>query len=536
MWACGIWSVLRLLLALICAAVDSSHGIEWNKDEIAADGSPRCVAVEDIDGDGYLDVVSASSSGDYFFWLKNNGNGTFTHDVIGTWGANNYARDVFIADIDQDGYFDIVGASSGDDTIAWYKQSQSGGVSNFTENVITTGADNTQSIFAIDLDGDGDIDIISGNYYAGSITWYDNDGFQSFTRRIVSADASAVYEIFAIDMDGDGDIDVVSASQSGFDLITWYENDGGNFTAHVVYQDAVLPRCIYPIDFDGDGYVDILAGSEGDNTVWFFKNDGSQNFSTNTIHSDAVGVRGIFVADVDRDGDLDVVAALYEADSLVWYETHSDGYEAHLIDSACEGAFAVAVKSVTDDMYMNIVLASENDNRVSLYTHSISGDDYAEEYNFAYVILALMAICVVCCVSCCGVASRQGRRQYCSCYWQRGHDSGRVRDENGGRSHSAPSAPRLTTAEAVVWEGGREIIPVVQVQVQYEDKGPHAGDKDEEEGSVIVIPVRAAACEGEQEGGTGQLVMRELEQVEAHYLIRQEQPFGQEWRPNLEEG
>ena len=95
----------------------------------------------------------------------------------------------------------------------------------------------------------------------------------------------------------------------------------------------------------------------------------------------------------------------------------------------------------------------------------------------------------------------------------------------------------MTTAEAVVWEGGREIIPVVQVQVQYEDKGPHAGDKDEEEGSVIVIPVRAAACEGEQEGGTGQLVMRELEQVEANYLIRQEQPsVRSEWRPNLEEG
>ena len=530
MWACGIWSVLPLLLALICAAVDSSHEIEWNKDEIATDGSPRCVAVEDIDGDGYLDVVSASSSGDYFFWLKNTGNGTFTHDVIGTRGANNYARDVVIADIDQDGYFDIVGASSGDDTIAWYKQSQSGGVSTFTENVITTGADNTQSIFAIDLDGDGDIDIISGNYYQGTITWYDNDGYQSFTRRIVSADASAVYEIFAIDMDGDGDIDVVSASQSGFDLISWYENDGGTFTAHVVFQDAALPRCIYPVDFDEDGYVDILAGSEGDNTVWFFKNDGSQNFSTNTINSDAVGVRGIFVADVDRDGDLDVVAALYEADSLVWYETHSDGYEAHLIDSACEGAFTVAVKNVTDDMYMNIVLASENDNRVSLYTHSISGDD-AEEYNFAYIVLAFMGICVVCCLACCVIAFCQGRRQHCSCFWLRGHDSGRDWQENGDRSYRASSAPRLTTAEAVVWGGGRGIIPVVEVQVQYENKGPHAGDKDEEESSVMVVPVPATACEGEREGGTGQLVMRELEQVEAHYLIRQEQPFGRRGGP-----
>ncbi len=52
---------------------------------------------------------------------------------------------------------------------------------NFTSHTITTDADFAQSVYAIDLDGDGDIDVLSASELDDKIAWYENDGNQTFT-------------------------------------------------------------------------------------------------------------------------------------------------------------------------------------------------------------------------------------------------------------------------------------------------------------------------------------------------------------------
>ena len=79
------------------------------------------------------------------------------------------------------------------------------------------------SVYAIDVDGDGDIDVLSASAYDDKIAWYENDGSQSFTERVISTNADAAISVYAIDVDGDGDIDVLSASYND-DKIAWYEN------------------------------------------------------------------------------------------------------------------------------------------------------------------------------------------------------------------------------------------------------------------------------------------------------------------------
>ncbi|MCH7701888.1 MAG: VCBS repeat-containing protein, partial [Planctomycetes bacterium] len=99
----------------------------------------------------------------------------------------------------------------------------------FTEWVISTAAEAPLSVFATDLDGDGDIDVLSASFYDDKIAWYESDGgsLPIFTERVISTNADAACSVFATDVDGDGDIDVLSAS-SGDDKIAWYENDGGS--------------------------------------------------------------------------------------------------------------------------------------------------------------------------------------------------------------------------------------------------------------------------------------------------------------------
>lgn len=105
--------------------------------------------------------------------------------------------------------------------IAWYDFY---GASLFSsERVISTNADGASSVFAIDMDGDGDIDVLSASSRDNKIAWYENDGYQEFTEHTISTSALGANSVFAIDVDGDGDIDVLSAS---FDdgKIAWYEN------------------------------------------------------------------------------------------------------------------------------------------------------------------------------------------------------------------------------------------------------------------------------------------------------------------------
>ena len=117
------------------------------------------------------------------------------------------ARSVFAADVDGDGDTDVLSASYSDDKIAWYEND---GNQNFTEHVISTSADGALSVFAIDVDGDGDIDVLSASTLDDTIAWYENDGNENFTERVISTSIDGALNVFATDVDGDGHIDVLT--------------------------------------------------------------------------------------------------------------------------------------------------------------------------------------------------------------------------------------------------------------------------------------------------------------------------------------
>ena len=82
----------------------------------------------------------------------------------------------------------------------------------FTEHVISTSANGAISVYASDVDCDGDIDVLSASSYDSKIAWYENDGSQGFTEHAISTSADGAYSVNAEDVEGDGDMDVLSAS------------------------------------------------------------------------------------------------------------------------------------------------------------------------------------------------------------------------------------------------------------------------------------------------------------------------------------
>jgi len=95
----------------------------------------------------------------------------------------------------------------------------------FTPHDITTSADDARLVYATDIDGDGDTDVLSAFQNDLTVAWYENDGNGAFAVHAISTSAKVAYSssVYATDVDGDGDTDVLSASR-GDDTVTWYEN------------------------------------------------------------------------------------------------------------------------------------------------------------------------------------------------------------------------------------------------------------------------------------------------------------------------
>jgi len=171
--------------------------------------------------------------------------------------------------VDGDGDIDVLSASYDDDKIAWYEND---GNENFTSHTITTDADGATSVYAEDVDGDGDVDVLSASWDDDKIAWYENDGNENFTLHTISTNAIRATAVYTIDIDGDGDIDVLSSSAID-DKIAWYENDGNeNFTSHIITTSADAPYSVYAEDVDGDGDMDVLSASTWDKKIAWYEN------------------------------------------------------------------------------------------------------------------------------------------------------------------------------------------------------------------------------------------------------------------------
>ncbi len=215
---------------------NNGDGSSWTATNIATDkDGAKSVFAADMDGDGDMDIVSASINDDTIAWYENDGaaDPSWTTSVIATSAET--PESVFAEDMDGDGDMDIVSASRADNTIAWYENNGAADPS-WAATDISTSAGGANSVHAADMDGDGDMDIVSSEPGHNNISWYENNGATdpSWTKTVISYfPSSAPQAVFAADMDGDGDMDVLSALNSA-NSIAWYENNVGySFTRDV---------------------------------------------------------------------------------------------------------------------------------------------------------------------------------------------------------------------------------------------------------------------------------------------------------------
>ncbi len=348
-----------------------------------ADGV-RSVYPADVNGDGAMDILWGSYLNDTIGWLRSDGasNPSFTPVVIDNYSADG-PTDVIAADFDMDGDLDVLSASAVDDSI-YYFRNANGDASAWWDYPVTESADNVRAVFAADISGDGYVDVLSASANDNRITWYENDeGNLTFADAwTISTLADNPRDVAVADIDGDGDLDVVSGSADDDD-VAWYENES-------IHRHAVFPwasevdstpdgvNSLFLGDMSGDGDTDILCTSLFEGNVECYESHrlGYPAFGIFGLYSGASMPQQVCAADMEDDGDLDVVVTSWADDKIAWTEIKGASsihfsVQQHIVSTGVQdGPTGVCAADLTGDGRAEVVACSSEDDKVVWYKNN----------------------------------------------------------------------------------------------------------------------------------------------------------------------
>jgi len=303
-----------------------------------------------------LDIVGSyvNSSGNSnvdFFWYENDGTENFTEHFIYS-GISGTKPIIKVVDLDDDGDLDIVAGAINGWHIYWYKND---GNENFLEVELNYFMQHVKDIHVVDIDQDGDTDIISLQY--DEINALINDGSENFTFLQLS-DSFCIGSRFDLgDIDGDNDLDVSLVSE-GSDEILWFENEGSFIFSKHIIQDLPLGSAFHltAVDMDQDSDQDIIVTSTGADKLAWFENDGYENFSYHYISESLSNIQNICAADLDLDGDMDVLSASRMPSEIIWHENDGgQNFSEHLIEDTVVSPYSVQCADLNNDGSIDII-------------------------------------------------------------------------------------------------------------------------------------------------------------------------------------
>ncbi|MBL7941051.1 MAG: VCBS repeat-containing protein [Flavobacteriales bacterium] len=293
----------------------------------------RDVAVADFDGDGDEDIVIASSLDCDITWYENSSTGFAGHrltPLAGTFGKP------IAADLNGDALPDVTVLQA--EGLTWYPNQ---GMGNFGPAVAVDLDPLLGQMDVADMDGDGDQDLITLSDDGTQlieipdlkrIEWHPNNGAGNYGAPVLLADTFPYTHLEAADMDGDGDTDIITGDYSPFHrTLLWIANNGDGTPGDTTcfgWSGGLLMFQAFDADDDGDTDV-ILVDQQLDAAIVHLNNGDGSSFNTIQAPGLVFGPTDLAHGDLNSDGITDIAITInFGAELRAHYGTGGGNFAA----------------------------------------------------------------------------------------------------------------------------------------------------------------------------------------------------------------
>lgn len=147
---------------------DSKDGSTWSRTDIDdSEKNKTSIAIYDVNNDDKTDIVTTDQSENIVAYYRNLDNSAYQRIELDT---DIDAATVVVSDLDSDGAVDVLVASQDESTIYWFENN---GTDSFTKRTLLTGLQSVFGIVVIDINGDSNLDVVTGDHFRGNLYWYE---------------------------------------------------------------------------------------------------------------------------------------------------------------------------------------------------------------------------------------------------------------------------------------------------------------------------------------------------------------------------
>ncbi|MDJ0367967.1 FG-GAP-like repeat-containing protein [Hymenobacter sp. H14-R3] len=322
--------VLYFLL-LACSSILTGHSQHFRPAVQYAIGTfgsnPRQVVTADLNGDSYLDLITANYTDQAVGVLRNRGDGTFTKVVAYPLGPQCTPYGLAVGDVDQDGHPDLVTANYEAYSVSVLLNKGDGTFSTSHQYPVTSPNGRPKEVVLADVNGDRTLDILTVTLGNPTLSVFLNQGNGRFGPAQSYAYASSILStsLTVTDVNRDGHTDVIIAHFADFNTnANWVSvllNEGaGKFGPLKSYALGAnsAPFGVTAADVNNDGYPDLLTANYGTDNVSLLLNDKQGNFMMPVQYATGPGSQPLSVlfANITGDGRPALITANYGHDAV----------------------------------------------------------------------------------------------------------------------------------------------------------------------------------------------------------------------------
>jgi hypothetical protein len=278
-------------------------------------------------------------------------------------------------DIDGDGDIDIVSFTTSGYVLV-RKNDGNGGYAATSQAYIGSGTLDDALLF--DIDQDGDLDVVSAHYDLGRIGILRNNGSGAFSDP-KSNTASGASALALVDMNADGFADVIMTNRD-LDRIDVYLHNGytnqfigfGSSSANLA--TGISPRAIVSGDLNGDGNMDVAVADSGSANISVFLNNANGTLATAVSYTVGTVPSKLTMADIDGDGHLDILVANTGSDNVSVLVNNGDGtFENAVNYTVGDEPSAITATDIDGDGLIDLLVANAASDNVSILLNEGSG-------------------------------------------------------------------------------------------------------------------------------------------------------------------